>query len=104
MHIDQIKAKNAGVNLDADAVGGGYTKDVNTKRSDKVCPRCRGKHVSKFHRKCLDCGGRLLWDGDDANLANRMYEYWYMWHKNVWGIEGWYAQDYWNLKSTEMKY
>ena len=106
MHINQIKAKAAGVNLDADvAEGGGYTKDVNTKRSNKICPRCMSKRVNRVLRRCDDCKGTLLYaPEDDIQPFFDRYQAFYIWMKNVWGIEGWFHSDYFVVKANQTKY
>jgi hypothetical protein len=93
----QREAKKLGVNLSDDHEFG-YTKYPNIKRTDKICPRCQGR-VSKEKRMCLDCKGRLIWDGDDASEFNRRMEYWFCWHKPTFGgVRGWYSRDYFMIK------
>lgn len=72
-----------------------YNINRRKKRSDKYCPRCNAKAVDKPMRKCQACQGALLWDGDDGAQYNREMTYWYMWHRNLAGVEGWYSKDFW---------
>lgn len=72
----------------------GLTNNRNLKRSDKICPRCFQEKVRKDLRKCIGCAGILLWDGDDASHFIQRRDGWYRWHKPVFGIIGWYSQDY----------
>lgn len=98
-------AKKAGINLSEDVQNwkDGYTKHTNIKRDWRKCPRCRGK-ISREHRKCLDCGGKVLFSGDDGAEFNRNMDYWYMWYKNVWGVEGYYAKEYFTDGFASFKY
>ena len=51
--------------------------------------------VNKLFRRCDACGGKLVWDGDDAKEFNANMDDWYMWHKSVFGLTGWFSKDYW---------
>jgi len=75
----------------------GLVKNTNLKFSDKICPRCQSKSVNKNARRCDNCKGILLWDGDDAKFAIERRDGWYLWHKTVFGIEGWFSQNYWDI-------
>lgn len=74
-----------------------YEKQLSTgvsplrhiKRSDKYCPRCNQRRISRIERKCLACGGRVFWQGDDCWDAINRYEDFFIWYKNLWGVIGW---------------
>lgn len=72
----------------------GSTTNRTVKREWIFCPRCSKPAISRDLRKCRDCGGRVLFDGDQANDFNLIGEYWYMWHRPVFGIKGWYPKSY----------
>jgi ribosomal protein S27AE len=81
-----------------------YKKEVNksstdrltknkSKRSQKICPRCGKPTVNKDMRKCMACGGYLLWSGDTAGKLNENMLDWYRWDKYN-GIEGFYHSSF----------
>ena len=100
----QKQASSVGVNLDVDTSQGGYTKDIGTKRTDKVCPRCLSRRINKVLRKCNQCKGRLLWAGDDIQPFIDRYEAFFIWYKPVMGIRGWYSSDYFIVNPGGSKY
>ncbi len=78
-------------------------KNKEIKRDPKWCPRCYHPMVSKDNRKCLKCGGRLLWWGDDLQLHFDGYEDFYIWYKSIFNFEGWYHSSYFNTFRQENK-
>lgn len=69
----------------------------NIKRSWKVCPRCQKIAVSKENRCCMACKGRLFWDGDDALFAISRQDGFWVWHKSVFGLCGWYEMSFFDI-------
>jgi hypothetical protein len=61
--------------------------------SPDYCPRCHKKSIRRDYRKCInpECQGRVLFDGDDAE---KVYDWWYMWHKSIFGVETWFDRSY----------
>jgi hypothetical protein len=76
----------------------GFTAFPNIKRTWHLCPRCahqaRRFTVDKDHRVCSNCRGRLYWDGDDCGISNREHEDYYVWHRSIFGMEGWFHSSY----------
>jgi hypothetical protein len=66
------------------------------KRSDKYCPICQTKTVSKPMRQCTKCKLNLLWNIDSSTELDKNYEYYYRWYKPVYSpwLEGWYCKEY----------
>jgi hypothetical protein len=75
-----------------------YNINRNKKRDWRWCPRCNAKAVNKPLRKCLACGGRLIFDGDTGMEYNRRMDYWFIYHTDLYGITGWFSKDYWDGK------
>ncbi len=71
-----------------------YNFNRNKKRSDKFCPRCNALAVNRDLRKCMACGGKLLWAGDSAKDFDDRMDYWFMFCTDLFGTTGWYAKDY----------
>lgn len=61
------------------------------KRDPHICPRCMKRAVRRDMRKCGHCQGTLLFPGDDAL---RITEDWFMWHRSIFGLEGFYHRSY----------
>lgn len=103
MNQKQKQAVQVGVNLDADTQGG-YTTDISTKRSDKVCPRCMQKRVNKMNRRCDACKGRLLWGFDDAGPFDRTFIHYFRWHTFNNGFTGWVDASFFKDGIEMLKY
>lgn len=77
-------------------------------RDPRVCPRCRKRAVIRDGRHCGACGGRLLFPGDTGNdihgqpiLSGQGAADWFIWHRSIFGFEGWFHRSYWNLPGIE---
>lgn len=71
-----------------------YNVNRKKKRSWKYCPRCNAKAVDRIYRKCMACGGRLHFQGDDCHQSNENMDYWFMFMTDSYGTTGWYSKDY----------
>lgn len=89
------KLENCQLADDAKSPSAYYEINRNKRRSDQYCPRCNAKRVNRPFRKCDNCQGALLWDGDDGAEYDRQFKHWFIWHKNLAGVAGWYNKDYW---------
>lgn len=74
----------------------GITTHRHIKRDWHVCPRCMKPRVNRWFRKCDNCGGILLWYGDeqwmDYCLARGID--FYCWYKSIFNLEGYYHSSY----------
>ena len=63
--------------------------------SDEYCPRCNTKTVDKALRHCRKCKGMLYWSNiDDARISTEHRDHFYVWHKSIYGAEGWFDKSY----------
>jgi predicted amidophosphoribosyltransferase len=62
--------------------------------SPLFCPRCDMPKVEKDKRWCSNCKGRLFFQGDDCRYAVERKDGYYIWLKNIMGIEGWHYMDF----------
>lgn len=62
------------------------------KRDWRICPKCMKRAVRRDLRRCGSCRARLLFPGD---TASSVIGDWFLWHRSVFGLEGWYHRSFW---------
>ena len=78
----------------------GLTKNRNNATRDwRFCPRCNKKAINKEMRRCNACGGRVFWEYDTVGINNAIerMDGFFIWHRSINGIIGWFDQSYWNI-------
>lgn len=61
----------------------------------QYCPRCNKKAISREMRICNACRGVVLFQGDSSQFADERMDHWYMWHRSINGVLGWFDKSYW---------
>lgn len=73
--------------------------------SDEYCPRCNKRTVNKANRRCDECKGRLFWAGDEAGIKDAIdkKDGFYVWHRSVYNLEGWFELSYFGVSYAVKK-